>query len=277
MDDPSPGSREVQQIPLTPNLSGVPETMLWALYDRASEAMRPEGTYRDPECVRIYQAIDYDFAGRFGTPLGLAPARAAKMDAVVRRWLARHPRGFVVSLGEGVETQVHRVDNGSMTWLTVDLPEAITFREQFIKPTPRFRHLAMSAFDLDWMDRVQSGFGVFIIAQGLLMYFDANRVRDLLRAISERFHGAEMLFDVLPRVSTHQSHEVTPTWTSPVMPWGLDRNEIPGTFRVWMPGLKKVRSSRYRVGSHRPAIVEDILDALLPHRQRLPCLAHLRF
>lgn len=267
----------LSQERLTPGLSGVQETMLWSLHDRASEAMRASGRLRDPACVQIYRSIEYDFYGHFGKPTGLSPARAAKMDVILRRWLARYPTGFVVSLGEGLETQAFRVDNGSMTWLTVDLLDAIQFRERFITPTARFRHLAMSALDFAWMEHVDDRTRVFIIAQGLLMYFDRDAVRHLLLAISERFPGAEMLFDVLPHVSTGQSHSVTADWTSPSMPWGLDRDEVAATLRSWLPRLRKVTSLRYRVPSSRPAIIENIFDRVRSHRQRTPSVAHLRF
>jgi O-methyltransferase involved in polyketide biosynthesis len=267
--------QHVLQQRLKPALTGVQETMLWALYERANEAIRPDGLIHDPECVRIFNSIDYDCPKHFGPPSGRSPARAAKIDAAVRKWLAAHPCGFVVSLGEGLETQVFRVDNGTMTWLTIDLPDAIEFRECFIKPTRRLRHLAMSAFDTGWMDHVDTRFGVFIIAQGLLMYFAAKMVRQLLVEIATRFPGAEMIFDMLPREATQTSHQKTPAWTSPPMPWGLDRNEVTPTLRAWLPGLKRIRSERYREADKRSAIVEDVLDVILPRRRRLPCLVHV--
>jgi O-methyltransferase involved in polyketide biosynthesis len=235
---------------------------------------------RDAKCVRICDSIDYDFAGHFGEPSEHAPARAEKIDQVLRQWLATHPRGFVVSLGEGLETQAYRVDNGIMRWLSVDLPDAIQFRECFIKPTERFQHLAMSALEPAWMDRVDDHSGVFIVAQGLLMYFSPAVVRQLLVAVARRFPGGEMMFDLIPSVlaeATRQGHKITAAWTAPVMPWGLDRNEATATLRSWLPGLKKISVSRYRPSSTRPTIIEDILDAVLPRRQRLPSLVHMRF
>jgi O-methyltransferase involved in polyketide biosynthesis len=264
------------QTRFVPELTGVQETMLWTLYERASEAIRPEGLIHDPECVRIYRSIDYDFPNHFGKPRGLSPARAVTIDAIVRKWLRRHPRGFIASLGEGLETQAFRVDNGSMTWLTVDLPDAIQFRERFIAPSSRFRHLAISALEPSWMDHVDRS-EVFVIAQGLLMYFDAITVRKLLAGITERFVGGEMIFDTLPREAAQKRHEMTSTWTSPVMPWGLDRDEVVPTLHSWLPALRKIRTMRYRVDEKRPAIVEDILDAVLPRRKRLPCLVHVNF
>ncbi len=270
----------MSQTRVAPELSGVQETMLWALHERASAARRGDGILHDAECIRIYDSIDYDFAGRFGVPSGHAPARAGKIDQVLRRWLRRHPSGSIVSLGEGLETQAYRVDNGTMRWLSVDLPDAIEVRERFLSPTDRFRHLASSALDPEWMNHVDGQGDVFIIAQGLLMYFSPDAVRRLLVTIAQRFAGAEMIFDVIPRAlarATEQGHEVTANWMSPVMPWGSDRNEIAATLRAWLPNLKKVEASRYRMPNGRPRILEDVLDAVLPSRQRLPSLVHICF
>jgi O-methyltransferase involved in polyketide biosynthesis len=49
-----------------PDLAGVSETMLWSLYNRASEAQRPDSALIDPESVRNQSVIKYDFAAHFG-------------------------------------------------------------------------------------------------------------------------------------------------------------------------------------------------------------------
>jgi O-methyltransferase involved in polyketide biosynthesis len=268
------------QSRLAPELCGIPGTMLWTLYERADEARRHNGLLRDPECQRIFESLDYDFEAHFGKPSGLAPARALMIDNTVRRWLARHPAGLVVSLGEGLETQALRVDNGRMQWLTVDLPEAIRVRERFLPPTARFRQLARSALELDWMQYVDDRSGVLVVAQGLLMYFDAERVRQLFVAIASRFTGAEMVFDLIPRSVSHatvQGKNITAIYTAPVMPWGLDRNEVAATLRSWWPGIKRISCRRYRMPSGRPEIVERVLDAVVPRRQKQPSVVHVTF
>jgi hypothetical protein len=97
---------------LFPNLTGVSDTMLLALHNRAVEAKRRDGVLIDPDSVRIYEAIDCDFRHRFGNSEGSLAVRVAEIDRVLRQWLECHPDGLVVSLGEGLEMQVRRVDNG---------------------------------------------------------------------------------------------------------------------------------------------------------------------
>jgi O-methyltransferase involved in polyketide biosynthesis len=254
--------------------------MLWTLHDRASETRRRDGVLRDPYCVRIYDSIRCNFRENFGTPSRLASVRAAETDRVLRRWLATHPKGFVVSLGEGLETQAKRVDNGQLRWLSVDLPDAMRVRERFIQPTDRFRHLAVSAADLGWMDHVDDRAGVFVVAQGLLMYLQPDLVRSIFVGIADRFPRAEMVFDTVPnwfsRI-TETGCRHTRDFMAPHMPWSADRNQIKPLLRGWWPGIRSIRFLRYQAPGRRPTVVEDILDAVLPRRQRRDSLVHVAF
>ncbi|MEM9462324.1 MAG: class I SAM-dependent methyltransferase, partial [Myxococcota bacterium] len=38
---------------IDPGLSGVPETMLWTLHNRATESIRPDGVLKDADVERI--------------------------------------------------------------------------------------------------------------------------------------------------------------------------------------------------------------------------------
>ena len=95
-------------------LRGIPETTLWTLYMRAVEARRPDAVLDDPKAVELLEAVDFPFEARFGAPrmAQWQALRARTFDDEVRRFLGRHPDGTVVALGEGLETQFWRVDNG---------------------------------------------------------------------------------------------------------------------------------------------------------------------
>jgi O-methyltransferase involved in polyketide biosynthesis len=265
---------------IVPGLTGVSETMLWSLHNRAREAARPDGILRDPAAISIHNAINYDFARNFGQPCGSLAARAAGIDNALRLWLTRHPDGLIVSLGEGLETQSRRVDNGRLRWLTVDLGPAIALRERFIRPTARFAHLPISALSPDWMDAVDSSRGLCIVAQGLLMYFDSAMVEELIRAVAARFAGAAMIFDTIPRWFsrlTLDGLQQTPHYRLPPMPWGIDHDEIPQTLRTWHPALAGMNFLDYRAprGLHR--YLSHLIESLPILRHEIPCLVQLEF
>ncbi|GGC40724.1 putative O-methyltransferase [Siccirubricoccus deserti] len=269
-EPPDPGPARI-----APGLDGVPETMLWSLYNRAAEAARPDGVLRDPESLRIMQALDYDFAGHFGTPGGSLAARAAAIDGALAAWLGEHPEGLVISLGEGLETQSRRVDNGRMRWLSVDLPEAIGLRERFLPPTERFRHLAASALDPGWMAAAEPGVAVFVVAQGLLMYLEPAAVAGLLGRMAERLPGARLVFDTIPpwlSLLTLRGLHHTPRYRLPPMPWGIARDAIAPTLMRWCPRLGAVEFLPYTMPRGLGAVLGRAMAATPTLRNQLPNL-----
>src|SRR4051795_8454567 len=176
---------------MTVELGGVPETLLWTLWHRAAEARRPDGVLDDRRAVALVDEIDYPFAERFGSGRGglsqWQALRVRAFDAQVRRFLAGHPDGRVVALGEGLETQFWRVDNGRMRWLSVDLPQTIDVRQRLLPRGRRQDVAEMSALDGRWMDEVDPARGVLLTAQGLLMYLELDDVETLLGACADRF------------------------------------------------------------------------------------------
>ncbi|MEA1673751.1 class I SAM-dependent methyltransferase [Nitrospirillum sp. BR 11163] len=264
-----------------PGLTGVPETMLWTLHNRAAEAMRPNGRFHDPEAVRIYQALAYDFERHFGRADGSHAARAAAIDALLRAWLDQHPEGTVVSLGEGLETQRHRVDNGRLSWLTVDLPEGIALRDHFLPPSDtRTRHLAADARDPAWMDAVTGDGPVHLVAQGLFMYLAEADVRRLVATLAQRFPGGQLVFDTVPawlsRLTLRGLHR-TPHYRIPPMPWGIDADAVVPTLRGWSPQVAVVETLDYRMPRGLPRLVDTLFRLTPALRHKLPGLVRVEF
>jgi O-methyltransferase involved in polyketide biosynthesis len=234
-------------------LDAVPETLLWTLYQRATEARRPDSVIHDPRAVELVDAIDYPFerfgAGNLGQAEGQA-LRAATFDGVVRRFLARHPDGTVVALGEGLETQFWRVDNGRVRWVTVELPEVIELRRRLLPDGERQRLVAGTVTDVRWMDEVDARGGVLLTAQGLLMYLPRDDVHAIVTACARRFPGASFVFDTIPRwfsAQTSRGAVRTPQgYRAPPMPWGVDGAEL-DTLRG-LPGVASVTVLRMRRG-----------------------------
>ena len=184
-------------------LGGVAETLLWTLWNRAGEARRPDAVLRDPLAVELVARIDYPFEERFGAPrlAQWQALRARCFDREVRRFMREHPGGTVVALGEGLETQFWRVDDGRVRWVGVDLPETIALRSQLLPAEGRRVEAAGSAFDLEWLDVVADAPAVLVTAQGLFMYFARDEVHRLVGACASRLggRGSGLVFDAVPR------------------------------------------------------------------------------
>ena len=94
------------------------------------------------------KAIDYPSRERFGASAGWAQWQALRergtFDREIRRFLHDHPDGTVVALGEGLETQLWRVNNNQLRWVSVDLPPVIELRQRFLPSCPRQELVASS-------------------------------------------------------------------------------------------------------------------------------------
>ena len=214
-------------------LEGVPETLLWTLYQRAGEARRSDSVLRDPRAVEAVDAIDFPFEQRFGKAGSSwsqwQALRARCFDREVERFLRDHPDGTVVALGEGLETQFWRVDNGRVHWLTIDLAEAIEVRRRILPSSARQYALSCSALDTRWIDVINPAPGVLITAQGLFMYLAPDDVRGLVKTCAARLPGGALAFDAVPRWLSERSRQgklgSPDGWQPPPWTWWMDAHE----------------------------------------------------
>jgi O-methyltransferase involved in polyketide biosynthesis len=186
-----------QMEPIAVDLSGVPQTLLWNLGRRAAATRTSRSLLDDPLAIEVIGRLQYDF-GDASRGAKWHAVRVATFDDAVRRFLREHPAGTVVALGEGLETQFWRVDNGRVRWLSVDLPATLELRRQVLPEGPRQRSWAGSALDLDWAGQLDPAAPVLVTAQGLLPYFQRSEVHELIAAIAGRLPGSLFVFDVVP-------------------------------------------------------------------------------
>ena len=237
----SPSAKKVD-----PMLSGVSETALMTLAVRASEARRTDGIILDPMAIRLVDSIDYDFS-KFGFIKRQDMAvRALAFDGETRRYLVDHPAATVVALAEGFQTSYHRLDSAGVghrfRWLSVDLPPMIDLRAQLLPPSDRVTALEQSALDYSWMDHVDDSEGVFITAEGLLMYLQPEESLSLIAECARRFPGGRMMFDLPPAwfakfisrgVRTSRGYRVPP------MPFSMSPLQLADLVNT-VPGIRGV-------------------------------------
>ena len=214
------------------SLGPVPETLLWTLWHRAVEARRPDRVLDDPLAVELVERIEFPFVERFGDGERLSQwqaLRARCFDDEIRRFLSRHPGDTVVALGEGLETQLWRVDDGRVRWVTVDLPEVIALRRELLPLHDRNRMIAASVLDHAWTSAVPPNTDVLVTAQGLLMYLAPGEVRELITVCADRFRPGALVFDAVPRWLVERSRRggfrTQSGYAPPAWSWGLDRGE----------------------------------------------------
>ena len=230
-------------------LSGIPETLLIALWARAAATQEADPIIHDENAVAMLSRIDYDFSrfassNRF-TRLGVA-VRTMLLDNGLSRFLQRHPDAVVVNFGAGLDTRHARMSCEDVDWYEIDVSESIELRRQFFPETVRYRFIAQSIFDLSWIDVVKpDGRPVLFLAEGLFMYFSEEELKPFFRELAQRVSNAEMLFEMLAPIMVGKSrhHETLKKIDSQAeFKWGLrDSRDM----ESWHPAIRFVEEWNY--------------------------------
>jgi O-methyltransferase involved in polyketide biosynthesis len=226
----------MQQIQ-SDDLKGVSQTLLIPLHFRFQESKRESSSFKDEIAERFHDAIAYDW-GKFDgdssqswmTTMATAVLnkRFAIFDEQVENFLEEAPDGLMVNLGAGLDTRFHRLDNGRVEWIELDLPGVIAFRRKLHEPEcTRHRMMEASVLDDDWVMEIKrhAKSRVLFVAEGLFPYFTEEEHRKIFTCLAESFPGAEMLFQTMAPSLTQELAQhslISRTKMKAEVQWGLD-------------------------------------------------------
>ncbi len=268
---------------LRPELGAVQETLLLPLIGRVEISKRHKDFFYDEKAVEIFQKLQFDKkkAKRNMGEAGLLAmaVRAIKMDKAINDFILRHPNATILNVGAGLDTAYWRVDNGSIKWVDLDLPDSIELRNHFLPPSDRNPHLEKSVFDPSWIDDLGDiSDGLFIQVPGVFPYIDRTTIIDFFKSIPQLLPKAEIIFDV---VSTSGKFWITQGikrsgMKGAELKWGInDAREI----LKWSNNVEIVkqqsyfdnikRSSDFHIFTNIGMVMNDII--------KLSQLYHLKF
>jgi len=204
------------------NLGGVEETLLVPLWGRAKFSRENPSILNDTKAIELVEGLDYDFA-RLDKTLGvlgnlMLVAIAKHIDDKSRAYIAEHPKASVIDLGAGLDTTYYRVDNGSIHWYDLDLPAVIDLRRRLIPETARSTCIAKSLLDPSWLDDItDTKNGVFMIAAGVLIFFQESDLKSFFSSLADGLPGAEIVFNTQSRLGKWRCN------------WGLRKMRLTAT------------------------------------------------
>lgn len=257
-------------------LTGVPQTLLIPLRGRYLETNRDSGIINDPIAIEIFNSVDHDFHKAELPWVGqiMVSIRTEIFDDATRVFLKENPDSVVVNLGCGLDTRVHRVDNGQMIWYDLDLPESIEIRKEFFKETDRFKIIAKSVLDFSWIDDIAKGKKTLFIAEGLLNYFEEDDVKKILLTIKDNFPDSELLFEahsMLITRSWHRHPQIRHAYS--MFKWGLESGKI---LEKWSSKIKFLQEWYY-VDRYPGRWKWMRFFRYVPALRRIMKIVHLRF
>jgi O-methyltransferase involved in polyketide biosynthesis len=189
-------------------LSGVAETLLLPLYNRAMESQRPDAMLKDEKAVELVTQMRLDFSRVRQIPMPdlLKVMRilfTREFDRYARDFVSRHPDAVVVHIGCGLDSRFERVDDGQVEWYDLDLPEVIDLRRKLIgDEAGRYHLLGCSVLENAWLEevsahsiRLHAPCSILFLAETVFVYFTEAQVKWLAITLCDHFPGAELVFD----------------------------------------------------------------------------------
>ncbi len=227
-------------------LSGVAETLLIPLYNRAMESQRPDGLIKDEKAVALVTQMGYDFdqvrkVRMFEANKVARIMLTREMDRYARDFLSRRPEAVVVHIGCGLDSRFERVAerNSRVEWYDLDLPDVIELRRRFIgDEMERYHLLACSVLEDAWLEavKVHSQRPFLFLAENVFVYFLEAQVKSLVLRLRDHFPGAELVFDGWkPFFIWLGNRQLSSSKFTGLLHWGFWRSR---TLESWGAGIR---------------------------------------
>ncbi len=258
------------------SLGEISRTGLVTLYARAHESLRPDAKIHDAYAVAMVEKIGKDLSPlRMGRHDEISLImRMSKIDDEIRDFLRRNPDGVVVHFGCGWDSRFPRVDNGSVEWFDIDLPEVITLRERLLpESNPRYHTIGASILGEDWIGQVEDYLPrpILFAGEGVLVYFYEKQVKAFVLMLRDRFPGCELVCDVSQSTVTFLDN--LHLWTRGVMVrlhWGLKN---PEDVEGWGEGISLLGEWNY-FDAYREEFKKNFVLRILGRLWRLAGICH---
>lgn len=234
---------------IEPQLGIVQETLLLPLIGRATVSREFPFFFRDQKAEELVDRLNFN-KSRAKRSMGKAgqlamAVRAVTMDRAIQSFIARHPNATILNIGAGLDTAFSRVDNGTIRWVDLDLPDSMALRSELLPAGDRNVHLAQSMFDYSWIDEIGDvSDGLFIQIPGVLPYIDLPTVKDFFSQVAPRLPDAEIIFDVITAWSSQFVNAAVNLagMSRTRMEWGISDAHA---MKHWTPHIEVVRQQRY--------------------------------
>lgn len=182
-------------------ISDLSKTLFIPLAVRAGEAGGANPVVEDKMAAKLLKQCGEEGAVTDGGGISAHGilARTAVLDREIGSMLEQSSHTVVINLGAGLDTRFYRLDDGTVRWYELDLPEVTDLRRRLLSEEERHRFVPGSVLDRIWTEKIECSAEdrVIIIAEGLLMYFTETDIVKILDILTKAFPKAELYCDVV--------------------------------------------------------------------------------
>jgi O-methyltransferase involved in polyketide biosynthesis len=267
---------------ITIDLGSVQKTLLLPLWGRAVETRKQKPLLIDTAAVQIIEKIDYDFSTITNNMSEITRlawiVRCLHIDRTIKQFLLRHPKAAFVNIGCGLDTTFNRIDNGSLTWYNLDLPDVIELRRKLIPDSKRSVCIAGSFLDENWLHQLTADDSVLFIAAGVFYYFDEAEIKKFFIRLADGFPSGEILFDAASplgvKVANKKVIEAGGLDKTAFLTWGIDSAKH---IQLWETRMKLIEAYPLFKGMKKELSFRNKYGTFLSDRLNIMFMVHLKF
>jgi O-methyltransferase involved in polyketide biosynthesis len=160
-------------------------------------------------------------------------------------------------------------------WYDLDVPEAIELKKKFFEETDRFMFIAKSITDFSWLELLPEDKPLLFIAEGLLMYFKEDKVKEILCKINSMYPESEMLFEAIsPFIARNTNKHVDVKKYDAQFKWGIKTG---AELEQWNHGINFLGEWYYFSGHKERCPFVFKLLSLIPAFRKAMKIVHISF
>jgi O-methyltransferase involved in polyketide biosynthesis len=200
----------------------IQETALIPLAIKASETARPNARIKDLKAKEIIDSLGVDVSkfDPFLSHEGVV-ARTILYREQLKELLNKYPDAVCINLGCGFDDKFSQVDNGSVRWFDVDLPDQIDIRRKVYEDRERCVMLEGDALNGDWTRNIPKTDMVIVVMEGVLEYFSKEQVKTCLNMLCDSFPHGYLLSELhSPFLEKNSKHHDAVKNTNATFGWG---------------------------------------------------------
>ena len=227
-------------------LGHIQKTLFMPVWARAIETKKDKPILTDAMAAQIIDTVDYDFSLMANNLKEINQiawiARCIRFDFIIKDFLKDNPNGTIVNIGCGLDTTYERINNQSVIWYDLDLPDVIELRRKFLKESEKRKFIAISFLDTSWFNEIANDNKILFISTGVFVYFEESVIKEFIIKVADRFIDSELFFDVTSPKGVQIANQVIKDSgldSSSFFKWGLIDKSI---IVAWDNRIKLVNS-----------------------------------
>jgi O-methyltransferase involved in polyketide biosynthesis len=193
-----------------PDLTPAQESLFLTLGSRALDSRLPRPFLGDSMADEILTSVGYGlekfpqlstkFLDRRSRVFDVA-VRTKLIDAMVRRFVLRHPNSVVLDLGAGLDGRFARVNPpATVEWFDIDFPVVADLRRKLLPQHVNSNNVGADLTDPAWLNDIPGGRPAMIIADGVVLFLAQDDMVAMLTRLTTHFPSGEL---VLNAYTTH--------------------------------------------------------------------------